>query len=150
MPELHISSDAMNGTVGRSPVRLQCLDRVGRYERRPEAMTFWIVVLLALFLPASAYAQGAAPPTQFCATYNSDSQPEDCSFTSMAMCREAISGVGGWCAPQPLAPAMPAPPLFQFPGQSAPISVPPPPLANQPAPVPPPPMTLPDAPGNPY
>jgi Protein of unknown function (DUF3551) len=84
----------------------------------------------------TAQAQG-----QFCATYD-DNSPEDCSFTTFAMCQQSISGVGGDCAPASSAPPMPAPPLFHlFPAPPNPAAVPPPPI-QQPSPGP---LQLPDA-----
>ena len=120
---------------------------------RDWSVSFWILVLICavLFLPSqpalaqlSQQGRGGTTSGQFCATYNSDSKPEDCSFTSMQMCQESVSGLGGWCAPQAGAPVTPPPPLLQFPALNGPARVPPPPVADQPAVEPP--MTLPDAP----
>jgi hypothetical protein len=91
-----------------------------------------IIMLGGLFMPSMLHAQGTGTPAQgqFCATYNNDAAPMDCSFTTMEMCQESVSGVGGYCAPQALAPAMPPPPLFrpfQGPSAFAPANVPPPP-----------------------
>jgi hypothetical protein len=90
---------------------------------------FAVVSGLALvFAPApSAFAQ-----SRFCATYDDDATPEDCSFTSLQMCQQSVSGIGGYCAPQGIAPAMAPPPLFGPPSFG-------PPYAFGPAPVPPPP-----------
>jgi len=109
-------------------------------------LTAVMVASLALLQAGEALAQA-----HFCATYN-DESPEDCSFTSFAMCQQSVSGVGGSCAPQSEAPAIPPPPLFQGnpfsqrdPYAFAPAPMPPPPGMDQPAP--PPPTLLPDAPG---
>ncbi len=91
---------------------------------------FQIAAFSGLFIPWLLVAQhgGAAAQNQFCATYN-DNAPEDCSFTTLEMCQQSVSGVGGSCAPQAAAPAMPPPPLFQFP------TLKPDPYAFTPAPV---------------
>jgi hypothetical protein len=89
-----------------------------------------------------------AAQAQFCATYDDDATPEDCSFTTMQMCQQSVDGIGGYCAPQAEAPAVPPPPLFQFnrgPDAFAPAPMPPPPLADQTAPPAQAPMQLPDA-----
>jgi hypothetical protein len=113
----------------------------------------WLVLLKGLIMSTALYAQGAAQG-QFCATYNDEASPEDCSFTSMEMCQQSISGIGGYCAPAGLAPAMPPPPLFRRdpfalspapPPAFAPAAVPPPPIDPAAAPLP-----LPDGPGNGY
>jgi Protein of unknown function (DUF3551) len=100
-----------------------------------------IMLLGGLFMPSMLHAQsasigtGAAAQGQFCATYNDDATPMDCSFTTLQMCQQSVSGVGGYCAPQALAPAMPPPPLFrpfQDPSAFAPATVPPPPFVPPP------------------
>ena len=81
-----------------------------------------IIMLGGVFMPSMLHAQGTTQ-SQFCATYNDDATPMNCSFTTIEMCEESVSGVGGYCAPQSLAPAMPPPPLlkpFQFPSAFAP------------------------------
>jgi hypothetical protein len=99
-----------------------------------------------LLLPAIAIAQcrTAAAQGHFCARYDDDATPEDCSFTSFEMCQQSISGLGGMCTSAADSPAPPPPPLFQFPMPSAlpPAPVPPPPDLSVPAP----PTQLPDAP----
>jgi hypothetical protein len=107
-----------------------------------------IIFLCAFFTPSMLHAQvsGTGASGQYCATYSDDASPEDCSFSTFEMCEQSISGIGGSCAPQSEAPAMPPPPLFHFfQTPVAPAAVPPP-FANQP--VPPPPTLLPDAPPN--
>jgi hypothetical protein len=108
---------------------------------------FRIIFFCCLLLPVLAIAQSrtAAAQGHYCARYDDDATPEDCSFTSFQMCQQSISGLGGLCAPAADSPALPPPPLFQFPMQQSafpPAPVPPPPdmLMS------PPPMQLPDAP----
>jgi Protein of unknown function (DUF3551) len=105
-------------------------------QRADRMRALLIAALGGLCIPLLVLAQygGVAAQGQFCATYN-DNSPEDCSFTTMEMCQQSVSGVGGACAPQASAPVMPPPPLFQFP------QIRPDPYAFTPAPVgPPPPM----------
>ena len=104
----------------------------------------WIAIAAGTFatpLPlfTQAQAQGVAPQGNFCATYD-DNSPEDCSFASMAMCQQSVSGVGGSCAPQAAAPSMPPAPIFPS------LLNPSPPSAFAPAAVPPPPMDQPQVP----
>jgi hypothetical protein len=103
--------------------------------------TFQIIALGGLFIPPFLFAQyrDLAAQGQFCATYN-DNAPEDCSFSTMQMCEQSVSGAGGSCAPQASAPVMPpgppAAPLFPLrpdPYAFAPAPVPPPPTGNAPA-----------------
>jgi hypothetical protein len=107
--------------------------------RRVKALSVIIIAGLAMpSLSAQSYAQGAAPQGGFCATYD-DYSPEDCSFASMAMCQQSVSGVGGWCAPSASAPPMPPPSIFPSllnlnaapPPAFAPAAVPPPPPDQQ-------------------
>jgi hypothetical protein len=80
---------------------------------------------------AIAFSTIAVPARgQYCATYNDDATPEDCSFTTMQVCQQSVNGVGGYCAPQSEAPVMPPAPLFEFrrdPYAFAPAPIPPPP-----------------------
>ena len=127
---------------------------IGQVRNLQGAMA-WIFLLHVLLAPALLHAQpnGVASQSHYCATYNSDSQPEDCSFTSLQMCQESVSGLGGWCAMQSSAPAMPPPPLMQFPSDFGAAPSGSAPFAFPPAPVPPPqinqqpsgPLQLPDA-----
>ena len=94
---------------------------------------FQVITLCCLLAAAIAFAQSrtAAAQGHFCARYDDDATPEDCSFTSFQMCQQAISGLGGICAPGADSPTPPPPPLFQlFPTQQS---------AFPSAPVPPPP-----------
>jgi len=86
---------------------------------------FCCLLALAIAQSWTAVAQG-----HFCARYDDDATPEDCSFTSFQMCQQSISGLGGLCAPAADSPAPPPPPLFQLPMQQS---------AFPQAPVPPPP-----------
>jgi Protein of unknown function (DUF3551) len=98
-----------------------------------------IMMLCGVLVPSMLHAQGTVAHGQFCATYNDDATPMNCSFTTIEMCEESVSGVGGYCAPQSLAPGMPPPPLFkpfQFPSAFAPTPVLPPPINPAAAPLP--------------
>jgi hypothetical protein len=104
-------------------------------------MALRIIVLGGLFLPSMLHAQGPgiSAQGQFCATYNDDATPIDCSFTTLEMCQESVSGVGGYCAAESLAPGMPPPPLFrlfQSPSAFAPTPMAPPPIDPAAAPLP--------------
>jgi hypothetical protein len=111
------------------------------------ALSIWIVASAVSFAtPSVVLAQNdaSALPDHFCAT--SEFAPEDCSFTSMAMCEQSVSGVGGSCAPQSASPAMPPRPMFQLFDRTPaaafpPTAVPPPPMTQQS----PGPLQLPDA-----
>lgn len=116
--------------------------------QKAQMRVFRIIVLGSIFMLLILYWQTGEVEAQgqFCATYNDDSTPEDCSFLTLGMCEQSVSGVGGSCAPQSLAPPMPPPPLIQFrpdPYAFAPAPMPPAPTGNQP--VLPPPRLLPDA-----
>ncbi len=100
-----------------------------------------IILLGGLLVPSMLHAQVPAAQGQFCATYNDDDTPEDCSFETLEMCQESVSGIGGYCAPQSLAPAMPPPPLlkpysFSSPYAFAPTVVPQPPIDPAAGPLP--------------
>ncbi len=134
----------------RAPIDFGAL-RIGRRHELSIAVMMTAsrnILLCCLFMPAIAIAQcrTAAAQGHFCARYDDDATPEDCSFTSFEMCQQSISGLGGLCAPAMDSPAPPPAPLFQFPMPStfSPAQVPPPPDMSGTAP----PTQLPDAQAN--
>jgi len=58
---------------------------------------------LTLVVAAGTYADAAA----WCAYYN-DNAGTNCGFYTIQQCQAAISGVGGYCAPNPEGPDLPS------------------------------------------
>lgn len=95
-----------------------------------------IVVVTSVSMASPAHAQTSI---KYCAQYNDGSSP-DCEFTTLQMCDEAISGVGGVCIDNPYATPAAAspPPQYQYQGSSGaqyqtqmgPMAVPPPPFTQ--------------------
>jgi uncharacterized protein DUF3551 len=77
-----------------------------------------------LFMISPLHAQSYP----YCAQY-SDGPSLDCSFSSLSMCNQSVSGVGGICTPNPRGPGLSAagsgPPAFN------PTYVPPPPFQQR-------------------
>ncbi len=101
-------------------------------------MTAHSLFFLAYLVTAlSAHAQGVGGA--YCAQYSDGSSP-DCGFSSLQMCEQSVTGVGGVCTQNPAGPSgtpaggqlaydsPPAPRLpFGQPYAFAPAAVPPPP-----------------------
>src|ERR1700691_2270165 len=99
-------------------------------------IAYWALVVHAL-VATPLHAQGAEYP--YCAQY-SDGTSLNCGFSSLSMCNESVSGVGGVCIINPRG----SPPAFGRSGPRFSARPPPPPLfgfGQSPfyAPVPPPP-----------
>lgn len=97
-----------------------------------------IIVLAYFVMVSSAHAQGVGGA--YCAQYSDGSSP-DCGFSSLQMCEQTVTGVGGICTQNPAGPSVAAvseqasydpPPRPAFPFTQSPNAFPP-------APVPPPP-----------
>lgn len=54
-----------------------------------------LTVLVAASLPA------ASDPYRWCAQYNGSGGGENCYFVTIEQCQAAVSGVGGFCRPNP-------------------------------------------------
>jgi hypothetical protein len=81
-------------------------------------------------LPISpVHAQGGSQSYPYCAQYNDSSSQVDCSFSTLSMCYQSVTGVGGFCIGNPRrrtsAPARNS--EFAF----GPVPVPPPPSQSQ-------------------
>ena len=89
----------------------------------------WRIFIVYLSLLSPLHAQGAVSSYPYCAQY-SDGTSLDCSFSTLPMCYQSVTGVGGVCINNPHAgiPAASNPPhLFGSPYAFAPSPVPPPP-----------------------
>jgi hypothetical protein len=89
-----------------------------------------IVALLADVGASPLDAQGGFPTYPYCAQY-SDGTSLDCSFSTLSMCYQSVTGVGGVCIDNPRAGGVGA-----AGGSQRPFGLP---YAFAPAPVPPPP-----------
>ncbi|HEX4409662.1 MAG TPA: DUF3551 domain-containing protein [Xanthobacteraceae bacterium] len=101
-----------------------------------------IISLCALVVPVLIFAPHSEVAAQsgYCAIYNDDATPEDCSFPTLRSCRQSVSGVGGRCLRASYAPQLPpAPPPPAFPPFADQRPLFGPPYAFRPAPVPTPP-----------
>ena len=88
-----------------------------------------IVPVLAGAGASSLHAQGGFPTYPYCAQY-SDGTSLDCSFSTLSMCYQSVTGLGGVCIDNPRASSValgnPQRP-FGLPYAFAPSPVPPPP-----------------------
>jgi hypothetical protein len=67
------------------------------------------VIVASLTLPFFAAAgPSAAQNYPWCAHYDSNHGGNNCGFATRQQCMEALSGNGGYCAPNPLYSASPA------------------------------------------
>jgi Protein of unknown function (DUF3551) len=94
---------------------------------------FWIVVagsclLMALFRGAQDTAD--AQQTPYCAQYSDGTSP-DCEFSSLQMCEQSVTGIGGVCIQNPYGPNSPPNENAGFQGAFRFSPVPPPPQAQQ-------------------
>lgn len=90
----------------------------------------WHVFFAYLLLLSPLHAQGGVPTYPYCAQY-SDGTSLDCSFSTLSMCYQSVTGVGGVCINNPHAGSVaaagnPQRP-FGLPYAFAPAPVPPPP-----------------------
>ena len=97
--------------------------------------TCWFVLFGYLFTLSPLYAQGGFSTLPYCAQY-SDGTSLDCSFSTLSMCYQSVTGIGGVCIDNPNAAgvastANPQRP-FGSPYAFAPSSVPPPPIQQSP------------------
>jgi hypothetical protein len=61
-----------------------------------------IPIILTTFAALSLSTLGArAAPGSWCANYGTGHSGTDCSFTSFEQCRATVSGVYGFCQPNP-------------------------------------------------
>jgi hypothetical protein len=56
-----------------------------------------LLFVLAGLLPDTAQAD----PYRWCARYTLPGGPSNCYFMTLEQCRAAVSGVGGYCGPNP-------------------------------------------------
>jgi hypothetical protein len=103
----------------------------------------WIVFAGHLLAATPLYAQGGfgATQNQYCAQF-SDGSSLDCGFSSLQMCEQSVTGVGGVCILNPSGPSRPpvADAQDQAPSYQS-SAMPPPPFAQQASA----PLQLPDA-----
>jgi len=98
----------------------------------------WVVIVPVLADAGASplHAHGGFPTYPYCAQY-SDGTSLDCSFSTLSMCYQSVTGVGGVCIDNPraggIAPATNSQRLFGSPYAFAPSSVPPPPMQQSPA-----------------
>jgi hypothetical protein len=66
---------------------------------RPILMALTALAALAAFTPTSAYAD----QYKWCAEYGGmeGGGGRNCGFVTLEQCRATISGIGGWCEPNP-------------------------------------------------
>jgi hypothetical protein len=110
-----------------------------------------IVPVLAGAGMTTLQAQGGFPTYPYCAQY-SDGTSLDCSFSTLSMCYQSVTGVGGVCIDNPRAGGVAPAANSQF--AFGPSAVPPPPVAPASGPiqlpgVSPSPPSLPPPPCNP-
>jgi hypothetical protein len=102
----------------------------------------WIIFAVHLLVATPLFAQGGfgAMQNQYCAQF-SDGSSLDCGFSTLQMCEQSVTGVGGVCILNPSGPSRPpmAAAQDQTPYRSS--VMPPPPFSQQAAA----PLQLPDA-----
>jgi hypothetical protein len=65
-------------------------------------MALLVILLTHLLMASSAHAQGVGGV--YCAQYSDGSSP-DCGFSSLQMCEQSVTGVGGVCTQNPAGPS---------------------------------------------
>jgi hypothetical protein len=102
--------------------------------------TYWIIILGHLLITSPLHAQGQY---SYCAQFSDGTSP-DCGFSTLQMCEQSVTGVGGVCINNPYgspsasaqnqnvynASAVPPPPIAQPSGQAALSAPSPPPPCN--------------------
>jgi hypothetical protein len=106
-------------------------------------MARWLFLMSALaMIPWPVGAQGSG--RQYCAEFY-DGSPSSCGFSSLQMCEQSVTGVGGVCSPSSTPSSMPSSMLGAAPAALPQTSynppMPPPPIDPSPSG----PLTLPDA-----
>ena len=97
-----IQNHANAGRVVESPHTQETIEtRAWKLDMRMFART--TLAAVALVFAAGTYADAAA----WCAYYD-QSSGTNCGFYTIQQCQAAISGVGGYCAPNPEGPDHPA------------------------------------------
>ena len=56
---------------------------------------------LVLALAGPAFDSAKADPYRWCANYSSKLSGSNCWFMTLEQCRATVSGVGGYCSPNP-------------------------------------------------
>jgi len=91
--------DAIHGAGTRSNVLK--LRSIGELHAAAEAFMrttpLFLITLAALSLPTI----GARADGSWCASYGSGFSGTNCSFSSFEQCRATLSGIGGFCRPNP-------------------------------------------------
>jgi len=59
------------------------------------------IALALLICCGSSLAGGADAAESWCANYGTGHSGSDCSFTSFAQCQATLSGLSGFCQPNP-------------------------------------------------
>ena len=60
-----------------------------------------MIPFVLITLAASCLFAGAAAAGTWCANYGTGHSGSDCSFTSSAQCQATLSGLSGFCQPNP-------------------------------------------------
>jgi len=60
-----------------------------------------IAIVTVAALGFSFGSTASAAPYKWCAVYNFDIEIRECLFVTIEQCRASISGVGGYCEPNP-------------------------------------------------
>jgi len=104
-------------------------------QRQMTMKTRWLVLFGYLLTSSPLYAQGVLPTYPYCAQY-SDGTSLDCSFSTLSMCYQSVTGVGGVCINNPRGGGVVAAGnpqrLFGSSYAFAPSPVPPPPTQQSP------------------
>ena len=74
-----------------------------RRSRRSRMTACTIILLAQLPLTVPLRAQNFGSPYQYCAQFDDGTSP-DCSFSSLQMCEQSVTGVGGVCILNPSGP----------------------------------------------
>ena len=85
---------------------------------------FILIVLLLMPLPLHAQG-GAGMQNSYCAQFSDGSSP-DCGFSSLQMCEQSVTGVGGVCIMNPSGPTSPLAPVPQMNMPGVSLALPPP------------------------
>lgn len=89
-------------------------------------MKVYGIVFIGLMITSPLYAQ----VSPYCAQFSDGSSP-DCSYSSLQMCEQSVTGVGGICIMDPYGSGASPTSASQNQAQFNPVAVPPPPFAQQ-------------------